>query len=104
MHSDNFIDQYVGKRLRLRRNIVGWSQEQLGKALGVTFQQVQKYERGANRIGASRLYTIAQLLNTNVSFFFDEIASEHIHNLAEPKAIFEYEKIIEKEIILSTNL
>jgi transcriptional regulator with XRE-family HTH domain len=67
----NPIDQHVGARVRLRRIMLGYSQEKLGLALGVTFQQVQKYEKGANRIGASRLQAISKLLDAPPSFFFD---------------------------------
>ena len=67
----NPVDVHVGSRLRLRRLTLGLSQEKLGKQLGLTFQQVQKYERGANRIGASRLYAIAQILEAPISFFFE---------------------------------
>ena len=67
------VDVHVGMRLRLRRNLVGFSQEQLGNASGLTFQQIQKYERGANRMGASRLFQFARLLNVTVSWFFDEM-------------------------------
>ena len=62
----------VGARLRLRRKMLGLSQEKLGRAIGLTFQQVQKYERGANRIGASRLHELSRLLEVPVSFFFDD--------------------------------
>lgn len=68
----NPIDVQVGVRVRLRRNMLGLSQEKLGEALGLTFQQVQKYERGANRIGASRLYELSRVLDVPVSFFFDD--------------------------------
>ncbi|MFT9257768.1 MAG: helix-turn-helix domain-containing protein [Acetobacter sp.] len=67
------IDAHVGKRIRLRRTLLGLSQEKLGEALGVTFQQIQKYERGANRVGASRLYDIATVLDVPISFFFDDM-------------------------------
>jgi transcriptional regulator with XRE-family HTH domain len=70
----NPIDVHVGARLRLRRTLLGMSQEKLGHALGLTFQQVQKYERGANRIGASRLYDLSRVLDVPVSFFFEEMA------------------------------
>src|SRR5712671_2327965 len=66
------IDIHVGSRVRLRRNMLGLSQEKLGGAIGLTFQQVQKYERGANRIGASRLHDLSQVLDVPVSFFFDD--------------------------------
>ncbi|MCC7348138.1 MAG: helix-turn-helix transcriptional regulator [Variibacter sp.] len=67
----NPIDKHVGSRVRMRRMMLGMSQEKLGDALGLTFQQVQKYEKGTNRIGASRLQQIAQILQVPVSFFFE---------------------------------
>ena len=63
----NPIDIHVGTRVRLRRTLLGMSQERLGNAIGLTFQQVQKYERGANRIGASRLYDLSRVLDVPVS-------------------------------------
>jgi len=69
----NPIDVHVGSRVRLRRNMLGLSQEKLGEAIGLTFQQVQKYERGANRIGASRLHDLSRVLDVPVSFFFDNM-------------------------------
>lgn len=68
------IDVHVGARLRYRRMLVGMSQEALGGILGLTFQQIQKYEKGQNRIGASRLHRIAQALGVPVGFFFEGIA------------------------------
>lgn len=67
------IDIHVGTRLRLRRALLGMSQENLGEAIGITFQQVQKYERGANRISASRLFDLSRVLDVPVSFFFDDM-------------------------------
>lgn len=67
------IDVHVGSRVRLRRMLIGMSQEKLGDALNLTFQQIQKYEKGANRIGSSRLFRISQLLGVSVQFFFDDI-------------------------------
>lgn len=67
----NPIDRHVGSRVRMRRMLVGMSQEKLGDALGVTFQQIQKYEKGTNRISASRLQTIAKVLGVPVEFFFE---------------------------------
>ena len=67
----NPIDRHVGSRVRMQRILLGMSQEKLGEALGVTFQQVQKYEKGANRIGASRLQQISKVLAMPPSFFFD---------------------------------
>jgi len=70
------VDVHVGKRLRLRRTLLGMSQEQLAAAVGVTFQQIQKYERGSNRVSASRLYDIARVLGVDISFFFDDISED----------------------------
>ncbi|HYV68994.1 MAG TPA: helix-turn-helix transcriptional regulator [Pseudolabrys sp.] len=67
----NPIDKHVGSRVRMRRMMLSMSQEKLGDALGLTFQQVQKYEKGTNRIGASRLQQIAHILQVPVSFFFE---------------------------------
>jgi len=67
----NPIDKHVGSRVRMRRMMVGMSQEKLGDALGLTFQQVQKYEKGTNRIGASRLQQISHILQVPVAFFFE---------------------------------
>ena len=69
----NPIDLYVGSRVRMRRSLLGMSQERLAAELGVTFQQVQKYERGLNRIGASRLWDLAQVLGVTVDFFYQDI-------------------------------
>jgi transcriptional regulator with XRE-family HTH domain len=70
----NPIDVHVGRRLRLRRTLLGMSQERLGQLLGLTFQQIQKYERGVNRIGSSRLYELGQILDVPISFFFDDMS------------------------------
>ena len=67
----NPVDVHVGARIRLRRQVLKMSQEKLGDQLGVTFQQVQKYERGTNRVGASRLWRLSQVLDVPVSFFFE---------------------------------
>ena len=72
----NPIDIHVGTRVRLRRTLLGMSQERLGEALGLTFQQVQKYERGANRVGASRLFELGKALGVPVSYFFDDMPGE----------------------------
>jgi transcriptional regulator with XRE-family HTH domain len=72
----NPIDQHVGSRVRMRRLMLAMSQEKLGAALGLTFQQVQKYEKGTNRIGASRLQQISQILQVPVAFFFEGLPSE----------------------------
>lgn len=67
----NPVDKYVGSRVRMRRIMLGMSQEKLGEALGLTFQQVQKYEKGTNRVGASRIQQIAEVLQVPVSFLFE---------------------------------
>ena len=68
----NPIDIHVGSRIRLRRTMLGMSQEKLGDSLGITFQQIQKYEKGTNRVGASRLQNISAILNVPVAFFFED--------------------------------
>ncbi len=65
------VDQHVGERIRKRRTLLGYTQEQLAEALGISYQQVQKYETGANRVSAGRLFQIAQRLDVSVAFFFD---------------------------------
>lgn len=74
----NSIDVHVGNRVRMRRQLIGMSQEKLGELLGITFQQVQKYEKASNRISASRLHHVAQILGVPVQFFFEDlpVASE----------------------------
>lgn len=67
------IDVHVGGRIRLRRTLLGMSQERLGEALGLTFQQVQKYERGVNRVSASRLFDLARVLDVPIGFFYDDL-------------------------------
>jgi transcriptional regulator with XRE-family HTH domain len=81
-HRASPIDAHVGARVRLRRTLLGMSQEKLGDALGLTFQQVQKYERGVNRIGASRLFDLARLLDVPIGFFFDDLPPEMGGNAA----------------------
>jgi transcriptional regulator with XRE-family HTH domain len=72
----NPTDVHVGSRIRLRRNMLGMSQEKLGENLGITFQQIQKYEKGTNRVGASRLQAIADVLSVPVAFFFEDLPGE----------------------------
>jgi transcriptional regulator with XRE-family HTH domain len=80
----NPIDKHVGSRVRMRRMMLSMSQEKLGDALHLTFQQVQKYEKGTNRIGASRLQQISHILQVPVSFFFDGApAPENMGGMAE---------------------
>nr|WP_321455114.1 helix-turn-helix transcriptional regulator [uncultured Cohaesibacter sp.] len=84
----NPIDVYVGSRVRLRRMMLSMSQEKLGEHLGITFQQIQKYEKGTNRIGASRLQHIATVLEVPVSFFFEDAPGtpQEAQGLAESKS------------------
>lgn len=72
----NPTDVHVGGRIRLRRNMLGMSQEKLGENLGITFQQIQKYEKGTNRVGASRLQAISSVLGVPVSYFFEDMAGQ----------------------------
>ena len=85
----NFVDAYVGARLRMRRVMLGMSQSRLGALLGVTFQQVQKYEKGSNRISASRLKVASEVLETSVDFFLEGAPAEPANmagGFAEPRA------------------
>lgn len=91
------IDIHVGSRVRLRRTMMGMSQEKLGDSLGITFQQIQKYEKGTNRMGASRPQNIAVVLNTPVAFFFedapqsvDETAGEGMNESKSPNYIVDF--------------
>jgi len=72
----NPVDVHVGGRVRLRRTLLGMSQEKLGEAIGLTFQQIQKYERGTNRIGCSRLYDLSRVLDVPIEYFFEELPPE----------------------------
>ncbi len=78
----NPIDVHVGSRVRLRRNMLGMSQEKLGESLGITFQQIQKYEKGTNRVGASRLQAIASVLKVPVSFFFEDAPEQSVNSVS----------------------
>lgn len=89
--SPNSIDVHVGSRIRLRRVMLGISQEKLGEGLGITFQQVQKYEKGTNRVGASRLQHISELLDVHVSYFFEGGPSPtEAKPLAVPSAVAQF--------------
>lgn len=107
MASPHPVDIHVGRRLRSRRTILGMSQEEIGEAVGVTFQQIQKYERGLNRIGSSRLYEFSCILGVSVSYFFEDYhpvlpsgATEGASlSLHEEDSSFEYEKLNNKEIL-----
>ena len=95
------VDKHVGSRLRTRRTILGMSQEALGDAVGITFQQIQKYEKGLNRIGSSRLYEFACILNVEVSYFFEEISSlsDNESIASESYDEFKYDSLGNKEIL-----
>lgn len=100
------VDIHVGRRLRSRRTILGMSQEEIGQAVGITFQQVQKYERGLNRIGSSRLFEFSCLLGVNVSYFFEDLSKDSEGNftsnnsaLAEDTVNFEHEQLNNKEVL-----
>ena len=69
----NPVDVHVGKRIRLRRTLLGYSQQYMARQLGLTFQQLQKYEKGLNRVGASRLYDISKVLKVSMDFFFEDM-------------------------------
>ncbi len=70
------VDVHVGARVKQRRNLLGMTQTDLGDALGVTFQQVQKYEKGVNRVGSSRLYDLARVLDTSIDYYFEDMPPE----------------------------
>lgn len=103
----NSIDAHVGTRVRMRRTLLGLSQEKLGEALGLTFQQVQKYERGANRISASRLFQIGRVLDVPVSFFYDEMPDEVAREAPHPvlpgrsegQDRFEHDPLVKRETL-----
>lgn len=104
--SNHPVDVYVGKRLRMRRTILGMSQEAIGSAIGVTFQQVQKYERGINRMGSSRLYDFSRILGIPISYFFEGydleagIAPTFPAGMAENlPSDFEHEKLTSRETL-----
>ena len=82
----NPIDIQVGNRVRIRRMLIGMSQERLGDLLGLTFQQVQKYEKGVNRIGAGRLFEVSRILNVPVDFFYEGVAAQLAGNEQENAA------------------
>lgn len=105
------VDVHVGKRLRLRRNIAGLSQEAVAKAVGITFQQIQKYERGVNRMSASRLFEFAQVLSVPITYFFEgldpsgdysegTVSANQGYAMTESGApVFEHEEISKRETL-----
>ncbi len=105
MSTPHPVDTHVGRRLRLKRTFLGLSQEAVGKQIGVTFQQIQKYERGINRMGASRLHDFAKVLGVTVSYFFEgygDYSMDDGANLAaaEPNAAaYEHENVNNRETL-----
>ncbi|MCD6036024.1 MAG: putative transcriptional regulator [Rickettsiales bacterium] len=99
------VDIHVGKRLRSRRVMLGMSQESLGNGVGVTFQQIQKYEKGLNRVGASRLYEFSRVLEVPVAYFYEGLTSLSGRDdmsqaaFAEGSSTFEHEEITNKEVL-----
>ncbi len=97
------VDVYVGSRVRLRRTLKGMSQQRLAEALGLTFQQIQKYERGVNRIGSSRLFELSEVLDVPPSFFFDGAPSQTEtaagRGIAEESEPYEARQFARREIL-----
>ena len=98
------VDVHVGGRVRQRRAMLGMSQEKLGEALGLTFQQVQKYERGANRIGASRLHHISEVLDVPINYFFEDISPSFTKKrgkagLSEAQAEYDRDPMAKRETL-----
>ncbi len=106
MGKPNPVDVHVGSRVRLRRTLLGMSQEKLGEAIGLTFQQVQKYERGANRIGASRLFDLSRVLQVPVSYFFEDMSDDvaasspgQIRGMAQEHDTYEPDPMAKRETL-----
>lgn len=100
--SNHPVDAHVGSRLRMRRTLLGLSQQKLGEKLGLTFQQIQKYERGANRIGASRLFELSRILDVKPAFFFEEMPSGstlQTSGIQEPTDEFEHDFLGKRETL-----
>ncbi len=102
----NPIDVHVGARVRLRRTLLGMSQEKLGEAIGLTFQQVQKYERGANRIGSSRLFDLSRVLDVPIEYFFGDMPAAvaacspaQSGGMAEESANYELDTMAKRETL-----
>jgi len=102
-YGPNPVDVHVGGRVRLRRTLLGKSQEKLGRALGLTFQQVQKYERGTNRISSSKLFHLSRILDVPISFFFDDMPAlgpDAMPGLSETKTTYlELDPLIKRETV-----
>lgn len=103
MSTPDPIDVHVGSQVRMRRKLVGMSQEKLGKALGLTFQQIQKYEKGANRIGSSRLYKLSNIFNVPVAYFFDNMPEQTVKQSRDLKnlgpQVFDQAKLTKNETL-----
>ncbi len=102
----NPVDVHVGARVRLRRTLLGMSQGKLGEAIGLTFQQVQKYERGTNRIGSSRLYDLSRVLDVPVAYFFEDMPATvaasspaQRRGMAEEPTSFELDPMAKRETL-----
>ncbi len=100
------VDVHVGARLRVRRRLLGMSQTTLGEAIGVTFQQMQKYEKGMNRISASRLFDLSRVLDVPVEFFFEDIPAEVVgsspsqrRGKAKERARYEFDPMAKRETL-----
>jgi transcriptional regulator with XRE-family HTH domain len=91
------VDIHVGGRVRLRRSALGLSQDQLGAAIGLSFQQVQKYERGANRIGASRLFEMSKVLQTPISYFFENMGDMGVAE--EGDSSYQTDPVVKREVL-----
>lgn len=93
------VDEYVGLKLKIKRSALGITQNELGNMIGITFQQIQKYEKGANRIGAGRLYEFATILNVPINYFFDGYKNKNIQDaLSDNKIIYNPDKSYESNI------
>ncbi len=100
------VDVHVGARVRMRRTLLGMTQTDLGDALGLTFQQVQKYEKGANRIGSSRLYDLSRVLDVPIEHFFEEMPADvaasppaHSRGMAEDPVSYELDPMAKRETL-----
>ena len=103
--SINAVDAYVGSRIRLRRGITGYSQEKLAEEMGITFQQVQKYERGLNRVSAGRLWKLSKILGVSVNFFFDGMEALPQPSLTgAPMGFYEEATVIEDNVLERTDV
>ena len=92
------IDVHVGSRIRLRRILLGMSQERLGEALGLTFQQVQKYESGVNRVSASRLFDLSRVLDVPIGFFFDDVPDVVLSQRETLELVAAYYRILDPAV------